>query len=134
MANFKQKFETLEASKSPKVKLDLGTAEKTDKDEWVGGLKKLYLHNKEGKKKAIGIFRCTKCKKEVASYEGEGHSRICNCGGTFKLVDVIDQEIVSEITSREVGYQCPKCGRVYHQPVQCCVPAKSLNVGEIRSF
>lgn len=134
MANFKQKFETLKASEAPKVKFDLGSRENTEKEEWIGGLKKLYLHNKGGRNKSIGIFRCAKCRQEVPVYEGEGHSRVCACGGMFKLVDVIDRGIVKEITSRQVAYQCPQCGKVYGQSVDCCIPAKSLNVGEIRSF
>ena len=134
MANFKEKITTIEASEAPKIKFDLGTEEKPEKEEWIGGLKKLYLHNKEGVNKSIGIFKCGKCKDEVPVYEGEGHSRLCACGGMFKLIDVIEKGVVKEITSRQVAYQCPKCGKVYGQPVNCCLPAQSLNIGEIRSF
>ncbi len=132
MSDLKVRTKTLDEKNSPKVTIN--AEEPKEKELWVNGLKKTITHNsRQGYE--IGTYKCLKCGQEQSVDKPlEGVSKYCSCGGRMVLKDVMKRGNVQDIVSREAAFVCPKCGRVYHYPVDCCVAKMKLTQAEMYEF
>jgi len=102
---------------------------------WINGLKRVVSHNdRQGYQ--IGIYRCPKCQQEISfKHKPTMRDKWCpKCGKELKLQDVMPSSIVKDIVSRQLGYACPECGKVYRQPTDCCIAKSKLTLGEVIEY
>jgi predicted RNA-binding Zn-ribbon protein involved in translation (DUF1610 family) len=93
-----------------------------EKEEWRGGFKKSVIDSGRSGYE-IGIYRCNKCNYELPSDKKLfGTEAWCpKCGKLMKIADSISRSEVARIVSRQAVYVCPKCRRVYKDPVPYCI-------------
>ena len=125
-----EKVETIK--NAPKVRIK--TENLQEKDLWVNGLKKIITHNnRDGYE--IGTYKCVKCGQEISVNKPLlGFDKWCACGGRLDLKDKMKRSQVEEIVSRQVAYACPKCGKIYRWPTDCCLAQGKLTPGEVFEF
>lgn len=110
---------------------NLNFSVKTGQDHWVNGLKEIIrnrdLKHVDGYR--LNLYRCKVCDSETT---GE-FAPVC-CGFYMRPSGMTQSKVVQEIKSRQIGYQCPECKKVYSIPLNCCLKKERLTKGELISY